>query len=160
MSLKWACTAQDYWHVAVTETWQRGEQNRPAQLVEGKQSFSLFWIQGIFATGDDRKLLDNKHARSWAWQKKKSLQGRRCFPFTRRSLMHAPFFLIRKWQVLTLSSDMHIESVFWYAYWCRNFRKSIIRNLSRKCIWSALYVDKIVYYGCETSEITSIWIYT
>ena len=92
--------------------------------------------------------------------KKKSLQGRRCFPFTRRSLMHAPFFLIRKWQVLTLSSDMHIESVFWYAYWCRNCRKFIIRNLSRKCIWSALYVDKIVYYGCETSEITSIWIYT
>ena len=22
--------------------------------------------------------------------------------------------------------------------------------------WSALYVDKIVYYGCETSEIISI----
>ena len=51
---------------------------------------------------------------------------------------------------------MHIESVFLYEYRYRNCRKFIIRNLSRKCIWSALYVDKIVYYGCETSEIS--WI--
>ena len=69
---------------------------------------------------------------------------------------HAHTFLLKKWQVLILNSDMHIESVFLYACRYRNCRKFIIRNLSRKCIWSALYVDKIVYYGCETSEITSI----
>ena len=32
------------------------KQNRSAQLVEGKQSFSLLWIQGIFAPGDNGKL--------------------------------------------------------------------------------------------------------
>ena len=32
------------------------KQNRSAQLVEGKQSFILLWIQGIFAPGDNGKL--------------------------------------------------------------------------------------------------------
>ena len=40
--------------------WQQGKQNPPAQPVEGKQSFSLFLIRGLFATGNDRKLLDSK----------------------------------------------------------------------------------------------------
>ena len=58
--------------------WQQGKQNPPAQPVEGKQSFSLFLIRGLFATGNDRKLLDSKQtlmgepSRSWH-DKKKSL---------------------------------------------------------------------------------------
>ena len=41
--------------------WQRGEQNRPAQLVEGKRSFSLFLIRGLCVTGDDRYAETSKY---------------------------------------------------------------------------------------------------
>ena len=44
--------------------------------------------------------------------KKRACEGRHCFPFTLGSLMHAPFFLIKRWQILIPNSDMHIESVF------------------------------------------------
>ena len=36
------------------------KQNWSAQLVEGKKSFILFWILGIFAPGDDGKHLDSE----------------------------------------------------------------------------------------------------
>ena len=85
--------------------WQRGEQNRPAQLVEGKKSFILFIIRGLFATSDNGKLLDSP------WHNKKKELVRTPLFSVYRAFAHARAFLLnKKWQELILNSDMHIDT--------------------------------------------------
>ena len=156
-----ACIAQDCWLVAFTGTWHKGLKTKLIRSACGRQEIFHSFLNPRYICARRRRKTFRQRGNSN--RRACELLG----TVKKRACKNAIVFRLHGWfahaRAFLLNKKMagpNTQFRYRYRYRYRNCSKFIILNFSRKCIWSALYVDKIVFYGCETSEISSIWNYT